>query len=154
MKDYRIQHCPPDRQAVDNKEAVLLHEIANGLVAPADYLTRILDYEPTSGYMTVHDVKRQTVDIIQHQNQPDKPITIYRGTPEPMLHTGDWITLSPKYALMYAYGNDGYDVNSKVYQATVLARDIVWAGDTIWEFGYLGPDIPMTQVKEKALCHF
>ena len=77
------------------------------------------------------------------QRIPDATVTIYRGAPSSgVLNTGDWVTLSKMYAEKYAAGGDYCDrPDAKVYRYTVKAKDLSFDGDSIYEFGYWGPQI-------------
>jgi len=73
------------------------------------------------------------------KNKPNANITIYRATPINELRTGDWVSLSKKYAEKEALAE-----GVKVSSFKVKAKDVFFAGDDINEFGYFGKQI--TQV--------
>ena len=75
-------------------------------------------------------------------NNPDAEITIYRGVPNEdsigTINTGDFVTLSPKYAEIHAasgYGRSG-DESGKVLTQKVKVKDLFWDGNDVNEFGY------------------
>lgn len=65
------------------------------------------------------------------RNKPDAEITVYRATRKKELNPGDWITFSKEYAKDSVEG-----AAEKVYDFKVKARDVLFAGDDINEFGY------------------
>lgn len=75
------------------------------------------------------------------KGKPEAEVTIYRATPKNELRTGDWVTLSKTYAKQESL-NEGV----KVHEFRVKAKDIIFAGDDINEFGYWGHS---TSEKEK-----
>jgi hypothetical protein len=85
---------------------------------------------------------------------PDAEVMIYRAVPKNIndINSGDWITLSPKYAELHAasgYGPRG-DEAGKVISQKVKVKDIYWGGDDVNEFGYFPegssqPEIDMSK---------
>lgn len=73
------------------------------------------------------------------RNKPDAEITVYRATRKKELNPGDWITFSKEYAKDSVEG-----AAEKVYDFKVKARDVLFAGDDINEFGYY----PRTRFEE------
>ena len=76
------------------------------------------------------------------RNNPDAEVTIYRGVPNEdsidTINTGDFVTLSPKYAEIHAssgYGRSG-DEPGKVLTQKVKVKDLFWDGNDVNEFGY------------------
>jgi len=67
------------------------------------------------------------------RNKPDADVTIYRASPKNELRNGDWVTLSKEYAK-----GESLTEGTKVHSYTVKAKDIIFAGDDINEFGYWG----------------
>ena len=102
-------------------------------------------YEHPEWYFDMRDAgARESFSAVKALRgaSPDTDVTIYRGAPKGELNTGDWIALSKSYAEVYA-GDGAYsdNPNSKVYTYKVKARDVIWQGDDIREFGYFGKNI-------------
>ena len=68
------------------------------------------------------------------RNNPDAEIKIYRATPGSKINPGDWITPSKKYAEEHNYRQ--FDGKANILEMKVKAKDILFAGDDINEFGY------------------
>jgi len=64
------------------------------------------------------------------RNNPDAEITVYRAGVKNELNTGDWITFSKEYARQSVEGTE------KVHSFKIKAKDALFAGDDINEFGY------------------
>lgn len=71
------------------------------------------------------------------KGKPDAEITIYRAAPKKELNIGDWVTFSKDYAKQSVEGTE------KVHAFKVKAKDVIFAGDDINEFGYY----PVSQFK-------
>jgi len=67
------------------------------------------------------------------KGKPNAEITIYRASPKKELRNGDWVSLSKEYARLESL-SEGVKVNS----FKVKAKDVIFAGDDINEFGYWG----------------
>lgn len=78
----------------------------------------------------------------QVQGKPEAPVTIYRSAPHHVehIHSGDWVTTSPRYAQRHAESNleNG---SWKILKATVPAKHVNWDQGDANEYGYNGPDI-------------
>ena len=63
---------------------------------------------------------------------PEKEVVVYRATIKNELNIGDWISFSKNYA------EDSVEPNSgeKVFSFKIKAKDAIFAGDDINEFGY------------------
>ena len=134
--EYWLSHRPTDAREYPEFRA---DRILSGGAFPADILARGYCYFPDF-HLDAIPITRLLVSL---QNDPDKPVRIYRGAPsDGALNTGDWVTLSRRYAEMYA-GDGVYSDNpdSKVYEYVVKASDLSFDGDSIYEFGYWGPKI-------------
>ena len=70
------------------------------------------------------------------KGKPDTEITIYRASPKNELNSGDWVTFSKEYAKLSA------EKDEKVFSYKVKAKDIIFAGDDINEFGYYPKSTP------------
>lgn len=71
------------------------------------------------------------------RRKPDAEIIIYRATPGNEINFGDWVTPSKKYAELH--NNSQLDGKGNILKLKVKAKDILWGGDDINEFGYF-PD--------------
>jgi hypothetical protein len=86
-----------------------------------------------------HPMDRESISIIQSmKGKPDKQVRVYRAIPKgiskPSINTGDWVTISKRYAKAHGEGalNGEYRIVSKL----VSARDIFTDGNSIHEWGY------------------
>ena len=93
-------------------------------------------FEHPEWYMNMNDVyNRESLMALQRvQHKPEAEIKIYRATIGDKINPGDWITPSKKYAEYHNYHQ--LDGKGKVLEMTVRAKDILFAGDDINEFGY------------------
>lgn len=73
----------------------------------------------------------------------EHPVTIYRAAPRGVTHIGhgDWVTPSKSYAKGHSLHETDEDKDWPVYKATVPAKHVRWAGDSINEYGYFGPPV-------------
>lgn len=78
------------------------------------------------------------------RNKPDAEVTIYRASPKNELNNGDWVTFSKNYAKDSIEGTA-----EKVHSFKVKAKDVIFAGDDINEFGYY-PKSQLTDIWNKA----
>lgn len=69
------------------------------------------------------------------KDKPESEVTVYRATRKNELNIGDWITFSKNYAKDSIEG----DIE-KVHSFKIKAKDAVFAGDDINEFGYYPKD--------------
>lgn len=70
--------------------------------------------------------------LLKIRNNPEADVTIYRASPKNELNSGDWITFSKNYAESEV---DDQRVE-KVFAYKIKAKDAIFAGDDINEFGY------------------
>ena len=68
------------------------------------------------------------------KNNPNGEVIIYRATTGDKINSGDWITLSKKYA--EKHNESQLDGKGKVLEMKVKATDIQFAGDVLEEWGY------------------
>lgn len=134
---YRLTHRPGNPLKYPD-EVATLDKIGSGKFFPKDFLDRPQEY--LADYNDYGDSKYIISILKKAQNNPDMEVTIYRGAPSGgKLHTGDWVSLSKKYAEDYAHGGNYSDnENSKVYSYKVKASDLSFDGDSFYEFGYWG----------------
>ena len=93
-------------------------------------------FEHPEWYMNMNDAynKESLTALKKVQNNPEAEIKIYRATIGDKINPGDWITPSKKYAEYH--NSHQLDGKGKVLEMTVKAKDILFAGDDINEFGY------------------
>jgi len=134
-QSYWMPHRPSDCREFPEYR---LDKLTDGGVIPADFIDKPWIYVPDAfryGGKAIAGVMKAV------QGKPDEEIYIYRGAPDSILHTGDWVTLSPEYAAVYSgtgmYAGEG----SETYRYKVKASDISFDGDDLHEFGYWGPDV-------------
>lgn len=131
---YMVSHRPCDAREFPEYRADQV--VRSGLI-PKDALIH-----PEMYYSDVrlYDGKHVAEILNQIQGNPNMLVRIYRGAPsDGILNTGDWVSLSKKYAEQYAE-NGAYsdNPNSRVYGYLVKASDLSYDGDSIYEFGYWG----------------
>jgi len=74
---------------------------------------------------------RESLSVLMEvKGNPEANVTIYRASPSNKLNSGDWVTLSKKYAELSREGKE------TVHSFDVKAKDVQFAGDDINEFGY------------------
>lgn len=93
-------------------------------------------FEHPEWYMNMNDAynKESLMALKNVQNKPEAEIKIYRATIGDKINPGDWITPSKKYAEYH--NSHQLDGKGKILEMTVKAKDILFAGDDINEFGY------------------
>ena len=93
-------------------------------------------FEHPQWYMNMNeDWNVESLNALRRiRNKPDAEITIYRATPGKKINPGDWVTPSKKYAELH--NNSQLDGKGNILELKVKAKDILWGGDDINEFGY------------------
>lgn len=113
-------------------------------------------HRPSEDYGNASDFERNMSDIFDHpnwyldmtepynieslnalrkvRNNPEGKLKIYRATPGDEINPGDWVTPSKKYAKEHL--KRSLDGKGKILEMTVKAKDVLFAGDDINEFGY------------------
>jgi len=121
------------------------HNLLEGDAIPRDVYEHP-EWSIASGRNVKTDVSaRESWTALQKiRDNPDADITIYRAGRENKLNTGDWVTFSKEYAKQSLEG----DVE-KVYSFKVKAKDVIFAGDDINEFGYY-PKSQLTDIWNQA----
>ncbi len=132
LSEYAFSHRPSNPIEYPD-EVATADQITSGKFFPEDILSHAGNY--------FRDFDRTIVEkLLNVQNCPSALLRIYRGAPSNgVLNTGDWVSLSKKYAEQYA--GDGCcsgDKNAKVYSYQVKAKDLSFDGDSFYEFGYWG----------------
>ena len=82
--------------------------------------------------------------LLSVRGKPEADLKVYRASPSNKLNIGDWITLSKSYAESHA---EGYGL--EVHEFTIKAKEAVFAGDDINEFGYY-PEDKLREIWRKA----
>lgn len=135
---YRMDHQPIGPQ---DGAARLDDMTGGGEVFPDDiYSSNALRF-----YGGNNPADQESLRVIQSvRGDPDAEVTIYRGVPKDVdvINSGDWVTLSRRYAqdhAEYGYGADG-DQAGKVISQKVKVKDIFSGGNDLNEFGYFPED--------------
>lgn len=125
----------------------------NELGTDTDYF---MTHRPSEDYGNASNFEANMADVFEHpewymdmtepynreslaalrkvRNNPDAEIKIYCATPGNKINPGDWITPSKKYAEEHNYRQ--FDGKANILEMKVKAKDILFAGDDINEFGY------------------
>lgn len=94
-----------------------------------------------SGNREPYDAESQKA-MMQYQNQPDAGVPIYRAGPKGEINQGDWVTLSPSYALQHSYSNNDNPAEDMPIWTTSVPAHTLWTdGNSINEWGYHGPSV-------------
>jgi len=125
MPDYAGTHRPtPDGPPA--------HDLLEGDFAPKDIYEHPEWYVGDPGSAGA----RESVAALKKiRGKPDATVTIYRAAPKAELNSGDWVSLSKKYAAQHGMANDP-SADVPVHAFKVKASDVKWAGDDLGEFGY------------------
>jgi hypothetical protein len=146
---YRLQHQPKGPQDEDPIRLDDLTISTNGEQAgyPDDFYSprgKQIYATATGEYGIANNESYQA--ILKARGKPDAEVTIYRGVPNEdsitSINSGDFVTLSKKYAELHARSGYGLDGNQrgKVLSQTALVEDIYWDGNDVNEFGYFPPN--------------
>lgn len=85
------------------------------------------------------------------QGNPDLDVTVYRAAPsQGILNHGDYVSLSKAYCekFLERCSLDG-DVEPKIYEYQVKAKDISWSMNSIHDLGYFGEQIVPLELQEE-----
>ncbi len=120
------------------------HNLLEGETLPRDVYTHP-DFSISSGRIRSGDkAANESWSALQKiKNNPDAEITVYRAGAKNELNNGDWITFSKDYAKQSLEGTD------KVHSFKIKAKDAIFAGDDINEFGYY-PKSQLTDIYNQA----
>ena len=112
--------------------------------APGHDLSQLVNediYEHPEWYFSMHEkYNRLGARVIQSiRGRPDADVKIYRAVPKGanQINPGDWVTTVPSYAQLHGEGRLQGEYN--LLTSTVKARELVWPGDSMVEFGWF-PD--------------
>ena len=129
MTDYRGQHEAPGPEF-----GAPLHDVtANGMY-PKDF------YEKPHWYVSGEETgAHQSLSTIQFaKGRPHSFVKIYRAVPKDAprggINSGDWVTLSSKYAR--EHGRSNLNNNFKIRSRMVRAKTLWNNADSINEWGY------------------
>ena len=146
---YRLQHQPRGPQDEDPIRLDDLTISTNGeqVGYPSDFYSprgKQLYATATGEFGIANNESYQA--ILKARGKPDAEVTIYRGVPNEdsitSINSGDFVTLSKKYAELHARSGYGLGGNQrgKVLSQTALVEDIYWDGNDVNEFGYFPPN--------------
>lgn len=136
--DYRMSHQAPDAES----GSPLFDVTLNGTY-PKDF------YDRPDWYLTGHESDWEAVGVINaSRNKPDRRLWIYRAVPKGVLtiNTGDWVTTTKSYARDHGKHGSDSSQDMPVIAARVYARDLFTSGDSLQEWGYMGPALKGTVV--------
>lgn len=123
MSDYRGTHTAPTNDGY----GVSLDSLSDHT---ADVYARPQDHHGGDDTETMTAVARA-------RGNPKARVTIYRAVPHGVttINAGDWVSLSEGYAREH-----GATEGMTVLRATVRASQVCWDGNSLYEYGYDGPD--------------
>lgn len=108
-------------------------------------------FEHPEWYMNMNEPYNiQSLNALKKvRNNPEADITIYRATIGDKINPGDWVTPSKKYA---EYHNQSqFDGKANILEMKVKAKDVLFAGDDINEFGYFPTETRNSLTTNKEL---
>ena len=107
------------------------YNLLEGDAIPRDVYTNP-DFSISSGRVRSGDkAANESWNVLQKiRNNPEAEVTVHRAGATNKLNTGDWITFSKDYAKQSVEGTE------KVTAFKIKAKDAIFAGDDINEFGY------------------
>lgn len=107
------------------------YNLLEGETLPRDVYTHP-DYSISSGRIRSGDkAANESWSALQKiKDNPEAEVTLYRAGAKNELNTGDWVTFSKDYAKQSLEGTE------KVHTFKAKAKDVIFAGDDINEFGY------------------
>lgn len=120
------------------------HNLLEGEVIPKDVYVHP-EWSVASNGLKDKSTYESWAAVKKIKDNPDADVTVYRAAKKNELNNGDWITFSKNYA------KDSIEPNSgeKVYSFKIKAKDAIFAGDDINEFGYY-PKSQLTDIWNKA----
>jgi hypothetical protein len=132
VKNTNLENAMSHRPSYDGMPPA--HNLLQGDQLPRDVYTHP-DYSISSGAIRRGEkAANESWSVLQKiKGKPNAEVTIYRASPKDELRNGDWITLSKEYAKQ-----ESLSEGVKVHSFKVKAKDIIFAGDDINEFGYWG----------------
>ena len=147
--DYRLQHKP---KGPEDEYPVRLDDLTQTTTGePAGYPKDFYSEKGKRIYAPGQSFKNDEYGIANHESyniinsvrgNPESEVIIYRAVPNSEditeINSGDFITISKRYADLHAaggYGRDGTD-KGKVLEKTVKVKEIYWDQNDVNEFGY------------------
>lgn len=128
--DYQMSHRPTEGLAINNIERT-----GGDIEMPKGFVSDLESYFSTDGNEYGAATRESIAAVRKFDGKPDDAVvTIYRAAPSAKLNSGDWVTLSKKYATLHAKSSG--DAAVKVQSFKVPASSVHFAGDDINEFGY------------------
>lgn len=140
-------------KSTSNINSINLESNKGDVTSSEDYR---MAHRPSEDYGNASDFERNMSDIFDHpnwyldmtepynieslnalrkvRNNPEGKLKIYRATPGDEINPGDWVTPSKKYAKEHL--ERSLNGKGKILEMTVKAKDVLFAGDDINEFGY------------------
>lgn len=157
--------------ASDTHQKIGIGNDINNLGIETDYF---MNHRPSEGYGNASNFETNMAGIFEHpewylnldekynneslnalkkvRNNPEAEITIYRATPGNKINVGDWVTPSKSYAEYH--NNTQFNGKGNILEIKVKAKDILFAGDDINEFGYFpGDSAKYSQYNSKWQAH-
>ena len=157
--------------ASDTHQKIGIGNDINNLGIETDYF---MNHRPSEGYGNASNFETNVAGIFEHpewylnldekynneslnalkkvRNNPEAEITIYRATPGKKINVGDWVTPSKSYAEYH--NNTQFNGKGNILEIKVKAKDILFAGDDINEFGYFpGDSAKYSQYNSKWQAH-
>ena len=157
--------------ASDTHQKIGIGNDINNLGIETDYF---MNHRPSEGYGNASNFETNMAGIFEHpewylnldekynneslnalkkvRNNPETEITIYRATPGNKINVGDWVTPSKSYAQYH--NNTQFNGKGNILEIKVKAKDILFAGDDINEFGYFpGDSAKYSQYNSKWQAH-
>jgi hypothetical protein len=124
------------------------YNLLEGETLPRDVYTHP-DFSIASGRIRSSDkAATESWNVLQKiKGKPEAEVTLYRAGAKNELNTGDWVTFSKEYAKQSLEGME------KIYSFKAKAKDVIFAGDDINEFGYY-PKSQLTDIWNQAQTTF
>ena len=143
--------------ATDTNQTIRIGNDINNLGTDTDYF---MNHRPSEGYGNASNFEENMPGVFEHpewylnldekynkeslnvlkkvRNNPETELTIYMATPGNKINIGDWVTPSKSYAEYH--NNTQFNGKGNILEMKVKAKDILFAGDDINEFGYFPDD--------------
>lgn len=96
------------------------------------------------------------------RGNPEAPVKVYRAVPRGVataINPGDWVTPDRSYAIEHGESNLGYSTQEgewisdyEILETEVLAKDLIWPGDYLPEFGWF-PGAELEEIEKLLAKH-
>ena len=136
LSEYRMQHRP----AGPEYGAPLYNLTADGFYPEDVYGPDAVRMYGQGGGRQYSGMDQEIYDLITAaRNNPNQMVKIYRSVPadaEPVIHPGDWVTPSRRYAELHSQGvvSPGWD--AQIVEMEVPASSLYTNADSWAEWGY------------------